>query len=280
MHAKLKLKVPDASALRVDGESCCGVTLGVASSAFPCWRPACSTVRLSLRLPLTPLHFAATALAAVTAATAAVQGKVEEVLSLPPDIVLAPSTSPPPTENGQRIVRRVLDVDAGLRALLAAGTMNHEPFAAAFRSSKHLAPVLAEKHLVFYHLVSGTVEFESAMVQRAVAAVLKGPQHAARKELAQKLLEWQLANAELEAAKAAESSTSQALTDAMKLWEAEKAEADKAWFGRQQPSKPAVERKASAAAKRDAATARREAAEADLKAKADRIAELRPMVPQ
>ena len=281
--AKLKLKVPD---VRVDGESGCGVALRVVSSAFPCWRPSCLLHCVTVPSPAAhSFHVAATALAAVLAAVEDVQQKLDEVLFMPPSIVLPPTASSEP-QHSERVVQRALDVDAGLRALLKTGTLERTPFASAFGSSKHLAPVLAEKHLVFYRLVNKMVVFESALVQRVVAAVLGGPQHAARKELAQKLQEWQQANAELAAARDAEGSASQALADAMKVWEAEKAEADKTWFGRQQPSKPAVERKNAAAVNRDAAVntrnaakIRREKAEEGLVTIAARIAELRPLVP-
>lgn len=110
------------------------------------------------------------------------------MLFLPPDIVLL---SPQPTDSQRRAVRRVLDVDAGLRALLAVGSLSEVDFEFVLGSSKHLAPVLAEKHLVFYNLETKDVEFESEAVKQVIRGMLDSEPHQAQLQLARAVLEWQ-----------------------------------------------------------------------------------------
>lgn len=124
---------------------------------------------------------------------------VENLLFLDPHVVLAPSTAPPPTEHGQRMVHRVIDVDAALRALLAVGSMSEVDFTLALGCSHHLAPVLAEKHLVFYNMEKRTVQFASDAVKHVVIGVLGSASHKARLELASSLLECQEVSVRAEA---------------------------------------------------------------------------------
>lgn len=232
-------------------------------------------------LPLRSLRvslFAGIALFKVYAWIWGQQKIVEGMFKLPPDIVLPPA--PQPTEDGQRIVRRVLNVDAGLRALRDAGTMAEVDFERVFGSSMHLAPVLAERHLVFYNLETKKVEFESEAVKQVVLGVLKSEPHKARLELARTLLEWQTATAALATAKDSKASAEGALASATKQWELEFTPPG-GWFGlkERKPSAEAEARKAETNKKCDAATKRRDEAEATVAAKLARIEELRKLVP-
>jgi len=194
---------------------------------------------------------------------------------LPPDIVLPPSPSVEPVRS-ERVVRRVVNVDAGLRALRAAGSISEVDFVRVFGSSDHLAPVLAERHLVFYNLQTQKVQFESEAVKQVVVGVLDSAPHAARLELAGTLLEWQEATEQLAAAKDAEASARAALASATKLWELEFTPPG-GWFWpkERKPSEEATLRRAAASKKLDTATKARRHAEATLTAKVTRIKELR-----
>lgn len=212
-----------------------------------------------------PLVSAATALAAVALAVAQVRERLDELLFLAPDIVLALRTSFTPlpladTYSKQNAVRRVLDIDAGLRALLAAeeGALDRCRLNCALGSSSHLAPVLAEKELVSFRLMPSVkaVAFESDLVRRAVAATLASPEHAHRLELAHKLLHLQAVELQLTYADAAWESAAAAWASAARE---SKAEAASSWFGLH------VER-------HDELTA-------EMKATGARVAALRPLLP-
>lgn len=113
---------------------------------------------------------------------------------------MTPTVMLPSSESGEltlseRSVRRVLDIDAGLRALIDSGSKSEVDFQRNFGSSAHLAPVLAEQHLVFYNPATKGVQFESTALRQVVIGVLDSAPHKARIDLARTLLQWQQASA-------------------------------------------------------------------------------------
>jgi len=214
----------------------------------------------------------------VSSQLSALQVLVEEMLNLPADVELpsAPSVNPTASE---RAVKRVINVDNGLRALLKAGSLSERDFESNFGASKHIAHVLAEKHIVFYNLRTKTVEPESDVLQRVIAAVLDSPEQHARKELAQKLLDWQRAKTQLTDATAAEERAEKALASAVTLFDLETRPAG-VFSSKPKATEVTVQRKEAAAADRDNATKERKAAEAAVKMLEARIQQLRSIVPQ
>lgn len=148
--------------VRVDGESCTG-----APPPPAVLEPLPLTCRLYTQMP--PLHQnVAVSLAKFVGSIVTMRSMMGEVLDLQPDA----------TGNIKEAdARRVVDADAGLRALLAAGSLPEADFERAFGSSKALPRALTDREFVFYDLETRCVEFDSDFSRRVVTAVLESHIH-------------------------------------------------------------------------------------------------------
>jgi len=120
------------------------------------------------RFPCTARPRAAVSLAKFVGSIVTMRLLLGEVLHLQPD-----STG----KIKESDARRVVDADAGLGALLAAGSMPETDFERAFGASKELPRVLAARELIFYDLEQRQVEFDCDFLRRIVATALNSPIH-------------------------------------------------------------------------------------------------------
>lgn len=174
-------------------------------------------------------------------------------------------------------VRRVFGLDSALRALLAAHSMPSVVFAQRCGSCKHLAPVLAERHILFENLKCSEVQFESEALQQVVAGVLESSTHKMRFELAQTLLSLEADARALEAARAAENCAENALVSATQLWDRD-ATLYNRWCDAE-THKAATERKVAAAKARDVSVNARATVELAVSTKVARIQQLATLLP-
>jgi hypothetical protein len=134
---------------------------------------------------------------------AARKADARALLNVSEDFELAPS-EPAST----RFARRVLAVDAALRALLLAPIEHSDLESRFFASAEHVLRRLAEQHVIFYNHDTKNVEMESPLIHRVVSTLLASKEHELSMQLVQQLLAWQAAaqtKADLEQQMAVES---------------------------------------------------------------------------
>lgn len=159
-----------------------------------------------LRVPEADLPFLPSAFAADERVDAGVlhsfEGLVEErrkalrtVLTLPFTFSLSPQASVPPSPENLE-AERILATYAALRWLLSSSApVKYEDVCDAHFSARDGDLLrLGEAHIVFYNHDGKTLELESELMRRVVAARLDSAQHRATVELARALLAWQQAS--------------------------------------------------------------------------------------
>ncbi len=127
---------------------------------------------------------------ALQSVIAARKADVRALLNVSEDFVIDPSEP-----DSARFARRVLAVDAALRALLLAPIEHSDLVSRFFASAEHVLRRLAEQHVIFYNHDTKNVEMESPLVHRVVAALLASKEHELSVQLVQQLLAWQAAAA-------------------------------------------------------------------------------------
>ena len=158
-----------------------------------------------VRIPEVDLPFLPSEFAADTRVDAGVlhsfESLVEErrmvlsgVLELPSEITLPPQLSTPPSPENMEL-RRVLATDAALRDLLASSApLKYNDVRAHFPARQGDLLRLGAAHVVYYNHDGKTLELESELMRRVVAAQLGSAEHVATIGLARALLAWQEAS--------------------------------------------------------------------------------------